>query len=128
MTRRPAPTLPVGPLRAVPDTAPDSGRGADLDPDPDDPSPAAADTGGEGRALVWTIADACTALQCSRSWLYDEVEAGRFPVIRLGRQLRFRPADITRWLDDHYQPARDTPTPRPVRPRHRRRPTAWPPT
>lgn len=36
----------------------------------------------------------------SRDWIYDEVEAGRLPAIRVGRFLRFDPSDIAAWLDD----------------------------
>jgi excisionase family DNA binding protein len=41
----------------------------------------------------------CELLQVKKSWLYDEVEAGRLPCLRLGKQLRFRCADIMRYLD-----------------------------
>jgi excisionase family DNA binding protein len=41
----------------------------------------------------------CELLQVKKSWLYDEVEAGRLPCLRLGKQLRFRRADIMRYLD-----------------------------
>lgn len=75
--------------------------------------------------LLWTMEQTCTALACRPSWLYDQVEAGRFPVVRLGRQLRFRPADLAGYLDIHSRPAKDTPPPPPV-PRRRRRRTALP--
>jgi excisionase family DNA binding protein len=41
----------------------------------------------------------CGLLKVRKSWLYDEVEAGRLPHLRLGRQLRFRPSDIADYLD-----------------------------
>ena len=41
----------------------------------------------------------CTLLKVKKSWLYDEVEAGRLDAIRLGKQLRFRPSDLARYLD-----------------------------
>jgi excisionase family DNA binding protein len=44
--------------------------------------------------------DVCTLLKVKKSWLYGEVEAGRLDVIRLGKQLRFRPSDLARYLDD----------------------------
>jgi excisionase family DNA binding protein len=40
----------------------------------------------------------CDLLKIRKSWLYDEVEAGRFPHLRLGRQLRFRRQDIAAHL------------------------------
>lgn len=41
-----------------------------------------------------------------RSWVYDEVQAGRLPHIRLGRSLRFRPEDIEHVVEAAYAPAR----------------------
>jgi excisionase family DNA binding protein len=42
--------------------------------------------------------DVCTLLKVRKSWLYDTVESGAIPVVRLGKQLRFRPADIAAYL------------------------------
>jgi excisionase family DNA binding protein len=36
-----------------------------------------------------------------KSWLYDAVERGEVPCLRLGNQLRFRPADLAAYLDQH---------------------------
>jgi excisionase family DNA binding protein len=44
--------------------------------------------------------DVCMLLKVKKSWLYDEVEAGRLDAIRLGKQLRFRPSDLARYLDE----------------------------
>lgn len=41
----------------------------------------------------------CELLQVKKSWLYDQVEAGRLPCLRLGKQLRFRRSDVQRYLD-----------------------------
>jgi excisionase family DNA binding protein len=43
--------------------------------------------------------DVCTLLKVKKSWIYDEVEAGRLDALRLGKQLRFRPSDLARYLD-----------------------------
>jgi excisionase family DNA binding protein len=40
----------------------------------------------------------CDLLQVRKSWLYDQVEAGRLPHLRLGKQLRFRPREIADYL------------------------------
>jgi excisionase family DNA binding protein len=53
----------------------------------------------DDRAVLWTVGEVCGRLSCRRSWLYDEVEAGRFPVVRLGRLLRFRPADVEAYVE-----------------------------
>jgi excisionase family DNA binding protein len=39
-------------------------------------------------------------LKVKLSWIYDQVEAGRLPVLRLNRRLRFRPADVASFLDE----------------------------
>ena len=41
----------------------------------------------------------CTLLKVRRSWLYDAVEAGTLPALRLGRQLRFRRLDVVAFID-----------------------------
>lgn len=32
----------------------------------------------------------CTLWGVKKSWVYDQVEAGRLPALRLGKQLRFK--------------------------------------
>jgi excisionase family DNA binding protein len=44
--------------------------------------------------------DVCSLLKVKKSWLYDEVEAGRLDALRLGKQLRFRPSDVARYLGE----------------------------
>ena len=46
-----------------------------------------------------TVDDVCAWFQVTRDWVYDEVEAGRLPYIRLGRKhLRFRRLELTDYL------------------------------
>lgn len=51
-----------------------------------------------------TMESVCELLHCKKGWLYKEVEHGRFPVVRVGRQLRFRPADIEAYINGQYEP------------------------
>ena len=44
--------------------------------------------------------DVCALLKVKKSWLYDAVESGALEAIRLGKQLRFRPSALVRYLDD----------------------------
>lgn len=44
--------------------------------------------------------DVCALLKVKKSWLYDTVENGAIEVIRLGKQLRFRPSALIRYLED----------------------------
>jgi len=46
-----------------------------------------------------TADDVCALLKVKKSWLYDTVESGAIPAIRLGRQLRFRPSDIAAYIE-----------------------------
>ena len=39
-------------------------------------------------------------LKVKKSWLYDTVEDGLLKTVRLGKQLRFRPSSIARYLDE----------------------------
>ena len=45
--------------------------------------------------------DVCALLKVKKSWLYDAVEDGAIETIRLGKQLRFRPSALLRYLDKH---------------------------
>ena len=49
--------------------------------------------------------DVCSLLKVKKSWLYDEVEAGRLDALRLGKQLRFRPSDLARYLEERSKAA-----------------------
>jgi excisionase family DNA binding protein len=44
--------------------------------------------------------DVCALLKVKKSWLYDAVENGALEAIRLGKQLRFRPSALIRYLDE----------------------------
>jgi excisionase family DNA binding protein len=43
--------------------------------------------------------DVCALLKVKKSWLYDAVENGALEVIKLGKQLRFRPSALVRYLE-----------------------------
>jgi excisionase family DNA binding protein len=47
-----------------------------------------------------TADDVCALLKVKKSWLYDTVERRLIKPTRLGKQLRFRPSAIARYLDD----------------------------
>ena len=48
-----------------------------------------------------TVEDLCAWWKVTKAWVYDEVEAGRLPYVRLGRRhLRFRRRDLQLFLDD----------------------------
>ncbi len=55
---------------------------------------------GDASALrLLTAEELAGILNVKKSWIYDEVALGHLPVLRLGRQLRFRPHDVMRYLE-----------------------------
>jgi excisionase family DNA binding protein len=48
--------------------------------------------------------DVCALLKVKKSWLYDAVENGAIEAIRLGKQLRFRPSALVRYLEERASP------------------------
>ena len=53
-----------------------------------------------------TVADVCALFKVTKDWVYDEVEAGRLPHVKLGRkQLRFRRRELESYLAQHLRPA-----------------------
>jgi excisionase family DNA binding protein len=54
---------------------------------------------GPGELELLTPDQLCELLQVKKSWLYDQVEGGTFPCLRLGKQLRFRREDVRRYLE-----------------------------
>jgi excisionase family DNA binding protein len=57
------------------------------------------------RSVHWdldllTPDDVCALLKVKKSWLYDTVESGALKAIRLGKQLRFQPSAIARYLEE----------------------------
>ena len=66
----------------LPDGRPDSAQGAHWDLD------------------LLAPDDVCALLKVKKSWLYDAVEDGAIETIRLGKQLRFRPSALVRYLEE----------------------------
>ena len=66
---------------------------------------------GDAEELL-TVEDVCRWFKVGPSWVYDEVEAGRLPFVRLGRKhLRFHPSELREYL----QRARGVATQHPAR-------------
>ena len=53
--------------------------------------------------------DVCALLKVKKSWLYDAVENGALEAIRLGKQLRFRPSVLIRYLDERVSNGNEGP-------------------
>lgn len=56
-------------------------------------------------AKLMTVEELCEHLGVSRYFVYDQVRLGRLPCARIARQLRFRPTDVERFVDEHLMPA-----------------------
>ncbi len=46
---------------------------------------------------LWDAKDLMRVLKVSRSWVYQHVEAGDLPHLRVGGLLRFEPSAIRQW-------------------------------
>jgi excisionase family DNA binding protein len=51
--------------------------------------------------------DVCALLKVKKNWLYDAVEDGSIETIRLGKQLRFRPSALIRYLEERISNVND---------------------
>lgn len=51
-----------------------------------------------------TIKEVATLLQVHPDWVYDQVNEGKMPATRLGRNIRFRPADLDAYLAGTWSP------------------------
>jgi excisionase family DNA binding protein len=51
--------------------------------------------------------DVCALLKVKKSWLYDAVETGAIEAIRLGKQLRFRPSALVRYVEERVSNANE---------------------
>jgi excisionase family DNA binding protein len=66
---------------------------------------------------LWDIDRVCAYLACSKHLLYRLTRERRIRYVRVGKELRFRAADVATWLERESVPAR---TARPKPPRQRR--------
>lgn len=62
--------------------------------------------GSAREAPLWTKAELAERLNVKPRYIDHLVHEGRVPVVRVGRLVRFRPAEIETWLAAHTQEAR----------------------
>ena len=55
---------------------------------------------------LWDVRRAARYLSKSTTWVYREAEGGRLPFRRVGRTLRFIPAELRAWV--HSQPGHNS--------------------
>jgi excisionase family DNA binding protein len=49
--------------------------------------------------LTYTIPEACTAVRVGRTFLYQEIAAGRLRAIKSGRKTLIRADDLRQWIE-----------------------------
>lgn len=57
-----------------------------------------------GEEDLLTVPEVCARLRVTKDWLYDQVEARQIPHVRLGRHLRFDPAQLRTYLQERSIP------------------------
>jgi excisionase family DNA binding protein len=55
---------------------------------------------------LWTAAEVSTITKLAKSTIYEGVRDGVIPHLRIGTAIRFRPSEVTAWLDRHAKPGR----------------------
>jgi len=50
--------------------------------------------------LLFTVADVARLTRIGRTTLYQEMQAGRLKVVRIGRAVRITRAELDRWIRD----------------------------
>ena len=48
---------------------------------------------------AWTIPELAEMLNVGRRTLYDEVEGGRLPALKIGTAIRINPSDALAWVE-----------------------------
>jgi excisionase family DNA binding protein len=69
---------------------------------------------------IMTVQDVADYVSCHYYTIYRLVHRGALPVLRMGRQYRFRRADIDRWIQQRERPE-ESPLPKGARGRGRPR-------
>jgi excisionase family DNA binding protein len=73
----------------------------------------------DGPPELWDIDRVCAYLDCSKHLVYRLTRERRIRYVRVGKELRFRAADVATWLEVESVPAR-TARHKPPRPRRGR--------
>lgn len=56
-----------------------------------------------------TIEQVCELLQVEKTWVWKNCNKGRFPYVKVGKYLRFKPAEVQAYLDGTWQQVVPTP-------------------
>ncbi len=50
---------------------------------------------------LWNVTRTAEFLGVGEDWLYDAAKAGKFPHVRIGRNIRFIPLQVEKWIAEH---------------------------
>jgi excisionase family DNA binding protein len=74
---------------------------------------------GDSLPELWDIDRVCAYLACTRHLVYRLTRERRISFVRVGKELRFRAADVAAWLEVESVPTQSA-QPKPARPRRGR--------
>jgi len=60
------------------------------------------ETTADSENRLWTVQEAARFLSVSESWVYTATRTGVLPAIRLGRAVRFNPANLRAYLQGEH--------------------------
>ena len=52
------------------------------------------------KSALLTVEQVAEILSVPKSWVYRQADAGKFPHVRVGRYIRFRPFEVQQWIDE----------------------------
>jgi excisionase family DNA binding protein len=56
----------------------------------------------KGAAAILSMAEVCRELGMSKSWVYQRVQSGEIPSVRLGNNIKVRREDLEGYLEDNF--------------------------
>ncbi len=71
--------------------------------------PFIANSGKREDDLIFDVPGLCEYLKVSSKWIYERTQLKEMPYLKVKGLLRFRKADIDKWLHSHQTPAVSTP-------------------
>ncbi len=59
--------------------------------------------------IIFDVPGVCEYLKVSAKWIYERTQLKEMPYLKVKGLLRFRKADIDKWLNTQHTPAASTP-------------------
>ncbi len=71
--------------------------------------PLVATSSKKAEDVIFDVQGLCEYLKVSSKWIYERTQLKEMPYLKVKGLLRFRKADIDKWLNDQHTPAASTP-------------------